>query len=128
MDVMGLFTGMKIMSLTDAAAARVAEIVAKADGAVVGVKVGVRNGGCAGMAYTVDLVREADAKDDVVEEKGVKVFVDPKATLFLLGATMDFKVTKVASTFTFDNPNQVDACGCGESVTLRPADPATVGG
>jgi iron-sulfur cluster assembly protein len=124
---MGLFTGMKIMSLTDAAAARVADIVAKADGSVAGVKVGLRNGGCAGMAYTVDLVREADPKDDVVEEKGVKVFVDPKATLFLLGAVMDFKVTKVASTFTFDNPNQVDACGCGESVSLRPADPAAVG-
>lgn len=124
---MGLFTGMKIMSLTDAAAARVAEIVGNAAGDVVGLKVGVRNGGCAGMAYTVDLVREVDPKDDVVEDKGVKVFIDPKATLFLLGAVMDFKVTKVASTFTFDNPNQVDACGCGESVSLRPADPATVG-
>lgn len=124
---MGLFTGMKIMSLTDAAAARVAEIVGHAAGDVVGVKVGVRNGGCAGMAYTVDLVRDVDPKDDVVDEKGVKVFIDPKATLFLLGAVMDFKVTKVASTFTFDNPNQVDACGCGESVSLRPADPAAIG-
>lgn len=121
---MGLFTGMKIMSLTDAAAARVGEIVGNAAGDVVGVKVGVRNGGCAGMAYTVDLVRDVDPKDDVVAEKGVQVFIDPKATLFLLGAVMDFKVTKVASTFTFDNPNQVDACGCGESVSLRPADPA----
>ena len=123
---MGLFTGMKIMSLTDAAAARVAEIVAKA-GDVAGVRVGLRTGGCAGMAYTVELARVADPKDDAVEEKGVRVYVDPKATLFLLGAVMDFKVSKVASTFTFDNPNQVDACGCGESVSLRPADPVAAG-
>ncbi|MEJ1159321.1 Fe-S cluster assembly scaffold SufA [Prosthecomicrobium sp. N25] len=119
--------GLKVISLTDAAADRVKEIMAGSDQAVAGLRVGVKNGGCAGMSYTMDYVETADPKDDVVEEKGVKVYVDPKAALFLLGTTMDFETTKLSSGFVFRNPNQVSACGCGESVELRPAKIDAVG-
>ena len=113
-----MFGGLKVISLTDAAAARVKEIMANADRPIAGVRVGVRNGGCAGMAYTMDYAEEANPGDDVVEDKGVRVFIDPKAVLFLLGTEMDFKVTKLASQFVFNNPNQTSACGCGESVAI----------
>ena len=83
--------------------------------------VGVKNAGCAGMAYTMDPVEEVDPKDDVVEDKGVKIFVEPKAILFLLGTEMDYEVTQLKSGFVFNNPNQVSACGCGESVELQAA-------
>lgn len=113
---------MKIMSLTDAAAERIHEIIEDADKPVIGVRVGVKNAGCAGMAYTMDYVSEPVAGDDHVEDKGVQVYIEPKATLFLLGTVMDFEVSKMSSTFTFRNPNQTGACGCGESVQLAPAD------
>lgn len=113
---------MKIMSITDAAADRIREIMAGADKPVTGVRVGVRNAGCAGMAYTLDYVDGAVAGDDHVVDKGVDVYVDPKATLFLLGTVMDFEETILSSGFTFTNPNQTGACGCGESVMLEPAD------
>lgn len=113
---------MKIMSVSDAAAERVREIIEDSDEPVVGVRVGVRNAGCAGMAYTLDHVREPVAGDDHVSEKGVDVWVDPKATLFLLGTVMDYEESKLSSGFTFNNPNQESACGCGESVQLKPAD------
>ena len=113
---------MKIMSLTDAAAERVREIMEDADKPVIGVRIGVRNAGCAGMAYTLDYVSEAPVGDDHVNDKGVDVWVEPKATLFLLGTVMDFKTEKLSSGFTFTNPNQTGACGCGESVQLAPAD------
>ena len=119
---MGMFGGFKVISLTDAAAERVREIVAGSDRPLAGLRVGVEKGGCAGMSYTMDTVETPDPKDDVVEEKGVRVFVDPKATLFLIGTVMDFRTTKLSSGFVFDNPNQVSACGCGESVELKPAD------
>ena len=122
---MGLF-GLKVISLTDAAAERVKEIIASSDQPVAGLRLGVKNGGCAGMSYTMDYVETADPKDDVVEEKGVTVFVDPKAALFLLGTVMDFRTTKLSSGFVFENPNQVSACGCGESVELKPADPSAL--
>ncbi|MDP2621486.1 MAG: Fe-S cluster assembly scaffold SufA [Hyphomicrobiales bacterium] len=112
---------MQLMTLTDAAVARIRELIAAASGPVAGLRVGVKNGGCAGMAYTMDYAREADPGDEVVEDKGVKVLIDPKAVLFLLGTEMDFKRDKLASGFIFNNPNQVGACGCGESVTLRAA-------
>ncbi|GLQ57916.1 Fe-S cluster assembly scaffold SufA [Devosia nitrariae] len=112
----------KIMSLTDAAAERITEIIEDADKPVIGVRVGVKNAGCAGMAYTLDYVTEPVAGDDHVEDKGVDVYVEPKATLFLLGTVMDFEETKMTSGFTFKNPNQTGACGCGESVQLQPAD------
>ena len=113
----------KAMSLTDAAAERVKEIVAAADKPIVGVRVGVRNGGCAGMAYTMEFAEAAGANDEVVEDKGVKLLIDPKALMFLLGAQMDFKVDKLASTFVFKNPNETSACGCGESVAITPVSP-----
>ncbi|MHB1111277.1 MAG: Fe-S cluster assembly scaffold SufA [Devosia sp.] len=112
----------KIMSLTDAAAARINEIIEDSDTPVMGVRVGVKNAGCAGMAYTLDYVNEPVKGDDHIEEKGVHVFIEPKATLFLLGTVMDFEETVLSSGFTFKNPNQTGECGCGESVQLKPAD------
>jgi iron-sulfur cluster assembly protein len=109
------------MTVTDAAAARVRELIERAEKPVAGVRVGVKNGGCAGMSYTMDLADEVQRGDEVVEAKGVKVLIDPKAVLFLLGTQMDFTVDKMASKFVFINPNQTSACGCGESVTLTPA-------
>jgi iron-sulfur cluster assembly protein len=111
------------MSLTDAAAARVKEIIANTDKPIAGLRVGVKNGGCAGMSYTMEFAESVTPLDEVIEDKGVKVLIDPKAVLFLLGSEMDFKVDRLASTFTFRNPNETSACGCGESVAITPADP-----
>src|SRR5690242_8349867 len=113
---------LQIMSLTDAAAERVREIMADSETPVVGVRVGIKNAGCAGQAYTLDYVSEPVKGDDHVLDKGVDVYVEPKATLFLLGTVMDFEDDILESGFTFKNPNQTDACGCGESVMLKPAD------
>ena len=115
----------QVMRLTDAAADRIKAIMAKADKPFAGVRVGVKNGGCAGMSYTMEYAESAAKFDEVVEDKGIKLLIDPKAVLFLLGTEMDFKVDKLSSTFVFNNPNQTSACGCGESVQLTPAaDPA----
>lgn len=114
----------KILSLTDAAADRIKRYVSGSDKPVAGVRVGVKNAGCVGMEYTMDFVENAEPADDMVEEKGATLFIDPKAILFLLGATMDYRVDKLSSGFVFDNPNQTDACGCGESVAITPADQA----
>jgi len=113
----------KAMSLSESAAARVKEIVAAADKPMVGVRVGVKNGGCAGMAYTMEFAEAVAANDEVVEDKGVKLLIDPKALLFLLGSEMDFKVDKLSANFVFKNPNETSACGCGESVAITPASP-----
>jgi len=113
---------LKIMSLTDAAAERVREIIADSDKPVMGVRVGIKNAGCAGQSYTLSYVDAPVAGDDHVSEKGVEVFVEPKATLFLLGTVMDFEEGILKSGFTFKNPNQTGECGCGESVQLKPAD------
>jgi iron-sulfur cluster assembly protein len=113
---------LQIMSLTEAAAERVREIIADSEKPVTGVRVGIRNAGCAGQAYTLNYVAEPVKGDDHVEDKGVHVFVEPKATLFLLGTVMDFEESKLGSSFTFKNPNQTGECGCGESVQLKPAD------
>jgi len=110
-----------VISVTEAAAGRIREIMADSDGAKAGLRIGVTNGGCAGMSYTMDMVDEPDPADEVVSDKDVTVFVDPKAVLFLLGTEMDFETTKLRSGFVFNNPNQVSACGCGESVELVPA-------
>jgi iron-sulfur cluster assembly protein len=112
------------MRLTEAAADRIKAIMAKADKPFAGVRVGVKNGGCAGMSYTMEYAEEIGKLDEVIEDKGVKLLIDPKAVLFLLGTEMDFKTDKLSSTFVFNNPNQTSACGCGESVQLTPADPA----
>ena len=119
-------SGFQVLTLTDAAATRVRDIVADSAELAEGIRVGVKNGGCAGMEYTVNLVNEPNPADDVVELDGGKVFIDPAATLFLLGAEMDYQVTKLRSGFVFNNPNQTSACGCGESVELTPADPSTL--
>jgi iron-sulfur cluster assembly protein len=111
----------QVISMTDRAAARVLEIVSTREGAH-GVRVGVKKGGCAGMEYTVDLVTEPNPKDDHIEHAGAHVYVAPEAALFLLGTQMDFEVTTLRTGFTFNNPNQTSACGCGESVELTPAD------
>lgn len=116
-----MFGSFKVVTLTDAAANRVKSIIAKSDKPVAGLRVGVKNGGCAGMAYTMDYAESAQPGDEVVEDKGVRIFVDPKAVLFLLGTEMDFQTTKLASQFVFNNPNQTSACGCGESVAITPA-------
>jgi iron-sulfur cluster assembly protein len=116
----------QVMRLTDAAADRIKAIMAKSEKPIAGVRVGVKNGGCAGMAYTMEYADSAAKFDEVVEDKGVRLLIDPKAVLFLLGTEMDFKVDKLSSTFVFNNPNQTSACGCGESVQLTPAaDPAS---
>ncbi|MEZ5765247.1 MAG: iron-sulfur cluster assembly accessory protein [Xanthobacteraceae bacterium] len=111
----------KVMTLTDAAADRIRELTGRADKPIAGLRVGVKNGGCAGMAYTVEYADEVKTSDEIVEDKGVKVLIDPKAVLFLLGTEMDFKVDKMAATFVFKNPNETSACGCGESVSITPA-------
>ena len=116
----------KVLTLSDAAANRVQEIIEKADRPIAGVRVGVKNGGCAGMSYTMEYAEGAKPGEDVVEDKGVKVFVDPKAVLFLLGTEMDYQTTKLAAQFVFKNPNQTSACGCGESVAITPAKPDTL--
>ena len=117
----------QIISVTDRAADRVRDIVENSGGAE-GIRVGIKKGGCAGMEYTVDLVREPGAGDDSVDVGGAKVFVSPQATLFLLGTEMDFEVSKLRTGFVFRNPNQTSACGCGESVEIRPAAPELLEG
>ena len=117
-----------MISLTEAAAERIKYVMANAAQTVVGVRVGVKNGGCAGMEYTMEYVEQVGATDEVVEDKGVKLLIDPKAVLFLLGTEMDWKVEKLSAQFVFNNPNQTSACGCGESVALTPAkNPDTAG-
>ncbi|MBX8800805.1 Fe-S cluster assembly scaffold SufA [Pseudochrobactrum asaccharolyticum] len=108
-----------IMTLTDAAAERVREIQASHEDAL-GIRVGVKKGGCAGMEYTIALAEEAKAGDDLIELDGAKVYIAPEAALFLLGTQMDFEVTTLRTGFVFNNPNQTSACGCGESVELTP--------
>ena len=114
--------GFAVMTLTDAAADRVRAIVDNAGGDAKGIRVGIKKGGCAGMEYAIDLVTEPSAKDDHVEHQGAHVWVAPEAALFLLGTEMDFERTTLRTGFTFNNPNQSSACGCGESVELNPAD------
>jgi iron-sulfur cluster assembly protein len=111
----------KVVTLTDAAAARMSEIMAGAEEKFVGVRIGVKNGGCAGMEYTMDYATEAKPLEEVVEENGIKVLIDPKAILFLIGSEIDFVTEKLSQRFVFRNPNQTDACGCGDSVTIVPA-------
>ena len=112
---------LQVMRLSDAAAARIKEISARAEKPIAGVRVGVKNGGCAGMSYTMEYAETVNPADEVVEDKGVRILIEPKAVLFLLGTEMDYKVDKLSAQFVFNNPNQTSACGCGESVALTPA-------
>jgi iron-sulfur cluster assembly protein len=113
----------KVLRLTEAAAARIREILDKSDGRYIGVRVGVKNGGCAGMSYTMDYAESANPLDEVIEDKGIRLLIDPKAVMFLIGTEMDYARDRLASRFVFRNPNQTEACGCGESVVIRPATP-----
>lgn len=111
----------KAVTLTDAAAARVREIMDNAEKDYIGLRVGVKNSGCAGQEYTFAYAEQIEPLDEVVEDKGVTILIEPKAVLFLIGTEIDYEVTKLASKFVFRNPNETDACGCGESVTIIPA-------
>jgi iron-sulfur cluster assembly protein len=110
-----------VIKVTDAAAARIRDIVSRADKPVVGVRVGFEKGGCAGMTYQLDLAEAVAPGDEVVETQGVRVLIDQKAVLYLIGSEMDFAVDKLSAKFVFRNPNEVSSCGCGESVSLAPA-------
>ncbi len=111
----------QVVRLTEAAAERIQAVMAKADRPIAAVRVGVKNGGCAGMSYTMEYAEKIDPLDEIVEDKGVRILIDPKAVLFLLGTEMDYKIDKLSAQFVFNNPNQTSACGCGESVQLEPA-------
>jgi len=111
----------KAVRLSEAAAERIREIMASAEGRYQGVRVGVTNGGCAGMSYTMDYAEDVRPLDEVIEDKGVKIFIEPRAILFLIGTEMDFVREKLGARFVFNNPNQTAACGCGESVSIAPA-------
>jgi iron-sulfur cluster assembly protein len=111
----------KALRLTDAAAEQIKAVMGRADKPVVGLRVGLKNAGCAGMSYTLDFADRQNPLDEVVEDKGARVLIDPKAILFLIGTEMDFVKDKMQSRFVFNNPNQTDACGCGESVALKAA-------
>jgi iron-sulfur cluster assembly protein len=118
----------KVMTLTDAAAERVKAIMAKASKkSVIALRLGVKNGGCAGMEYTMEWAEHKKPLDEVVEDRGITLFIDPKAVLFLLGTEMDYKESMLKSGFVFNNPNQTSACGCGESVMLKPAEAMSAG-
>jgi iron-sulfur cluster assembly protein len=119
---MGVRSRFAVMTLTEAAADRIRELVEDSTEAALGLRIGVKKGGCAGMEYTMKLVAEPDPKDERIEGHGATVFIDPAAVLYLLGTVMDFETTKLRSGFVFKNPNEVSACGCGESVMLKPAD------
>ena len=111
----------KVVTLTDRAAERVRNIMEGSEKPYAGLRVGVKNGGCAGQEYVMEYAESAAALDETVDDKGVRIFVDPKAVLFLIGTEIDYETTRLSAKFTFNNPNQTDACGCGESVTIVPA-------
>src|ERR1700735_4940100 len=112
----------QVMRLTDAAADRIKTVMSNADRPLAAVRVGVKNGGCAGMSYFMEYADAVNPLDEVIEDKGVRILVDPKAVLFLLGTEMDYKVDKLAAQFVFNNTIQTSACGCGESLLLEPAE------
>lgn len=114
----------KVVTLSDRAAERVKEIMAKADNDYLGLRVGVKNGGCAGQEYVLEYADAVGPLDEVVEDKGVTILIEPKAVLFLIGTEIDYETTRLAAKFVFRNPNETDACGCGESVTIQPASEA----
>jgi len=111
----------KVVTLTERAAERVREIMGRAEKPYAGLRVGVKNGGCAGQEYVVEYAETAGPLDEIVEDKGVTILIEPKAVLFLLGSEVDYESSKLSAKFVFHNPNETDACGCGESVTIEPA-------
>ncbi|MEE4238134.1 MAG: Fe-S cluster assembly scaffold SufA [Anderseniella sp.] len=117
----------QVLTLTDAAAARIRDLMQKSGKDGAGLRIGVKNGGCAGMEYTMQFVDEPEKFDEIIEDKGARVIVEAKAVLFLFGTKMDYEVTKLRSGFIFTNPNQTSACGCGESVELKAVDASVLG-
>ncbi len=105
----------QVIKLSDNAANRIKEIMSKADNTAIGVRVGVKSGGCAGMSYMMEYAKEAKKNEEIIEDKGVKVFIDANAVMYLLGTEMDYKKDKFSSQFVFINPNETERCGCGES-------------
>ena len=105
----------QVIKLSDNAASRIKEIMSKADNTTIGVRVGVKSGGCAGMSYVMEYAKEAKKNEEIIEDKGVKVFIDANAVMYLLGTEMDYKTDKFSSQFVFKNPNETERCGCGES-------------
>ncbi|HYJ59436.1 MAG TPA: iron-sulfur cluster assembly accessory protein [Methyloceanibacter sp.] len=118
---MTIHTRPQVMRLTEAAAERLRALSSASGKEAGGVRIGVKNGGCAGMEYTMSYAPAPGPYDEVIEEKGVKLLIDPTAVMFLLGTEMDYRADRMRSGFVFNNPNQTSACGCGESVTLKPA-------
>ena len=108
----------QVIKLSDNAASRIKEIMSKADNTTIGVRVGVKSGGCAGMSYVMEYAKEAKKNEEVIEDKGVKVFIDANAIMYLLGTEMDYKIDKFSSQFVFKNPNETERCGCGESFKI----------
>ena len=111
-----------VVSLTEAAAEQVKAIMARAEKPYAGLRVGVKQGGCAGQEYVLSYAEEAGPIDEIVTDKGVTILIEPKAVLYLVGTVIDYESTALASKFVFLNPNETDACGCGESVTIKPAE------
>ncbi len=105
----------QVIKLSDNAVSRIKEIMSKADNSAIGVRVGVKSGGCAGMSYVMEYAKEVKKNEEVIEDKGVKVFIDPNAIMYLLGTEMDYKKEEFSSQFVFKNPNETERCGCGES-------------
>ena len=105
----------QIITLSDNAAQRIKEIMANAKKPSIGVRIGVKSGGCAGMSYVMEYAKSSNSNDEVIEDKGVKVLIDPGAVMYLLGTEMDYKKEELSSTFVFKNPNETERCGCGES-------------
>ena len=105
----------QVIRLSDEAANRIKEIMSNADNTAIGVRVGVKTGGCAGMSYIMEYAKEVKPNEEIIEEKGVKVLIDPNAVMYLLGTEMDYKKEKFSSQFIFKNPNETERCGCGES-------------
>ena len=108
----------QIITLSDSAALRIKEIMSNAEKNALGVRVGVKSGGCAGMSYVIEYAKEINPNDEVIEQKGVKLFVDPGAVMYLLGTEMDFKKEEISTTYVFKNPNETERCGCGESFSV----------
>ena len=105
----------QVITLSDNAANRIKEIISNDETKSVGVRGGVKSGGCAGMSYVMEYAKEINPTDEIIEDKGVKVFIDPSAIMYLLGTEMDYKKEQFSSTFVFKNPNETERCGCGES-------------
>ena len=105
----------QVIKLSDNAAKRIKILMSQAENSAVGVRIGVKSGGCAGMSYVMEYAKSQNPNDELIEEKGVKVFIDPGAVMYLLGTTMDFKEEEFSSSFVFNNPNETERCGCGES-------------